>query len=209
MTAELFTVATKATPGLERLQTSLAKFGVAITILGQNEPDYWGHGWKWKTFVRATKASTADVAIHCDAYDSVCLGPLADLVTKFTSLAHPLVFSYEPQAQPEFWLALNSGLLMADRTTLLNVFTDQTLDEFFPDHFNDQYQLQSMYSWNPAAFKLDQQGVLFHTLGPLSVDLVAKDKRLVNPVTGLAHSFVHAPNTWNMAIVDQWLASLN
>src|SRR6266704_18597 len=119
MTVELFTVATHPTPGLARLQKSSARVGVAMTILGEREPEYWGHGWKWKTFIRAAKLSSADTIIHCDGYDSVCLEPLAAILRKFESLRHPVVFSFEPQAQPEFWLALNSGLLIADRRTLL------------------------------------------------------------------------------------------
>ncbi len=206
MSAELFTVATQATSGLARLQSSLSKFAVPITILGQGEREYLGHGWRWKMFVRAAKASTADIVIHCDAYDSICLDSLSNLLAKFASLAHPLVFSHEPQSQPEPWLALNPGLMMADRHTLLTVFDNGTLEALFPDHFNDLYQIQSLYSWKPDAFKVDTQGVLFHTLGPRSPELVVQSNRLVNPMTGNAPCFVHAPNRGDLSSVEQWLA---
>jgi hypothetical protein len=209
MSAELFSVATQSTPGLARLQTSLSKFAVPITILGQGEREYWGHGWRWKTFVRAAKASTADIVIHCDAYDSMCLSSLSDLLAKFASLAHPVVFSYEPQSQPEPWLAINPGLMMADRNALLAVFDDGTLEGLFPDHFNDLYQIQSLYSWKPNAFKVDTQGVLFHTLGPRSPDLVVNNNRLENPNTGKSPSFVHGPNNWDLSKVEQWVDALN
>src|SRR3989442_409587 len=115
MIAELFTLATQATSGLVRLQESLAHFSVPITILGQNEPQYWGHGWRWKRFIGAAKASSADAVIHCDAYDSLCLDSVSNLLAKFQAMAKSIVFSYEPQAQPEPWLALNAGLMMAER----------------------------------------------------------------------------------------------
>ncbi|SRR6266487_3931183 len=209
MAIELFTVATAQTPGLARLQASLSKFGVPITILSENEPQFWGLCWKWKTFIRACKASSADVVIFCDGYDSLCLESLAGMAPKFASLGHPIVFSYEPQAQPEFWLELNTGLMMADRNALLAVFNDKTLEEFFPDHFNDQYQIQSMYSWEPTAFLVDRQGVLFHTLGPRSQELVVKNNRLENPNTGKSPSFVHGPNNWDLSKVEQWVNAQN
>ena len=132
-----------------------------------------------------------------------------DLSTKFASLAHPIVFSYEPQSQPEPWLALNPGLMMADRNALLAVFDDGTLDGLFPDHFNDLYQIQSLYSWKPDAFKVDTQGVLFHTVGPRSPDLVIKNNLLENPNTGKSPSFVHGPNNWDLSKVEQWVNALN
>lgn len=209
MSAELFTVATRPTPGLARLQTSLSKFGVPITLLGQNEREYWGHGWRWKTFIRGAKASSSDTVIHCDGYDSMCLDSLANIVTKFESLAHPIVFSYEAQAQPEFWLALQPGLMIARKNALLDVFNEEVLEELFPNHFIDQYQLQSLFSWNPDLFKLDTQGVLFHTVGPRAPELVVKNNRLENPNTGKSPSFVHAPNNGDLSKVEQWLAAQN
>jgi len=71
--------------------------------------------------------------------------------------------------------------MMADRLELLKVFDDGTIEAFFPDHFNDMYQIQSLYSWKPGAFKVDTQGVLFHTLGPRSPELVEQANRLTNP----------------------------
>lgn len=209
MSTELFTVVTRATPGLARLRASLDKFGLPITVLGTGEAEYWGHGWKWKTFIRAARASTADLVVHCDAYDSLCLTPLSELQAKFASLSHPIVFSYEPQAQPEFWLGLNSGLMMAERAALLKVFHERCLEEFFPDHFNDQYQIQAMYSWQPEAFKLDRDGILFHTLGPRSTNLTVRNNRLFNAATGAAPSFVHAPSGWDLSDVEQALATVN
>lgn len=209
MTAGLFTVATQTTPGLQRLQRSLSKFGVPITVLGQTEPEFWGSGWRWRTFIRAAKASPADVVIHCDGYDSMCLEPLNGLLTKFVTLSHPIVFSYEPQDQPEFWLGLQPGLMIADRKELLAAFDDPTLEALFPDHFNDMYQLQSLYSWKPAAFLLDKQSAVFHTLGPRSEDLVVQNDRLVNPATGLAPSFVHAPAGWDLSKIEERLAAVN
>lgn len=208
MSVELFTVATRPTPGLARLQASLGKFGFPITILGQGEREYWGHGWRWKMFARAAKASTADIVMHCDGYDSICLSSVANLVTKFSSIGHPMVFSYEPQVQPEPWLALNPGLMIAERTAFAAVFDEGTLEALFPDHFNDLYQIQSLFAWKPQAFKVDTEGVLFHTLGPRAPELVAKNSRLENPNTGRAPSFVHGPNNWDLSKMEQWISAL-
>ncbi len=209
MPAELFTVATRPVPGLARLQRSLSRFRVPITILGESEPDYLGHAWRWKTFIRAVRASEAEIVVHCDAYDTVCLEVLDNLIAKFATLDHPIVFSYESQPHPEFWLGLQPGLMIAQRQALLTVFHDKLLEELFPDHFNDQYQIQSLYSWHPDAFALDRQGLLFHTLGPHAPDLVVNDNHLVNPITGLSPSFVHAPHNQDLSRIEQWINSLN
>lgn len=70
--------------------------------------------------------------------------------------------------------------MIAERTALLTVFYEGTLEALFPDHFNDLYQIQSLYAWKPQAFKVDTEGVLFHTLGPRSPELMAKNNRLEN-----------------------------
>ncbi len=209
MSTELFTVATQPTPGLVRLQASLSKSGTPITILGQTETQFWGFGWKWKSFVRATKASSADTVAFCDGYDTICLDSLQSMSAKFASLAHPIVFSYESQSQPEPWLALNSGLVMADRKALLEEFNDDTLESLFPDHFNDMYQIQSLFSWKPNTFKVDTQGVLFHTVSPRSPELAVKNNLLENPTTGKSPAFVHAPQNGDLSKVEQWLATQN
>jgi hypothetical protein len=68
-----------------------------------------------------------------------------------------------------------------------------------------RYQ-ESLYGWKPNAFKVDTQGVLFHTLGPRSQALVVQNNGLVNPATGNAPCFVHAPNKGDLPNVEQWLA---
>ncbi len=209
MSTELFTVATKPTQGLARLQASLTKFGVPVTVLGQSEPQFLGLGWKWKAFVRGAKASSADTVAFCDGYDTICVDSLQDMTAKFASLAHPIVFSYEPHGQPEPWLSLNPGLMMADRNALLEEFNDELLEELIPDHFNDMYQIQSLYSWKPDTFKVDRDGVLFHTIGPRSPELVVKNNRLENLDTGKSPAFVHGPGNWDLSKVEQWLAASN
>ena len=97
---------------------------------------------------------------------------------------------------------------MADRRTLLGVFDDGTLESLFPDHFNDMYQIQSMYSWKPDAFRLDREGILFHTVSSRSPQLIIKDNRPTNPDTGRSPSFVHAPQNGDLAMAEQWIATL-
>jgi hypothetical protein len=188
---------------------SLSKFGARVAILGQNEPYFWGMGWKWKTFVRAAAKSQADTVGFCDGYDTLCLDSIPEMQAKFESLAHPIVFSYEPQGRPEPWLGLNPGLAMATRESLLAEFTEGTLNTMFPDHFNDMCQIQSLYAWKPDAFKLDIQGVLFHTVSRLSPELVVQNNRLVNPNTGKSPSFAHGPSGWDLSKVEQWVAAQN
>jgi len=71
------------------------------------------------------------------------------------------------------------------------------------------FQIQSLYSWKPNSFKVDTQGVLFHTLGPRSPELGATNNRLENPNTGKSPAFLHGPNNWNLSNIEQWLAALN
>jgi hypothetical protein len=100
-------------------------------------------------------------------------------------------------------------LKIANRKALLSLFDDAPLEALFPDHFNDFYQIQSMYSWNRAAFAVDLEGVMFYTLGPHATALRVQNNRLVNPDSGIAPSFVHAPNNWDLSSVEQWLATVS
>jgi len=56
----------------------------------------------------------------------------------------------------------------------LDTINDAWMDEFFPDHFNDEFQLQVMLARSPALFALDTDSTLFYS----SLDL--------NPVVGPA-----------------------
>ena len=208
MEAEVFTIATRSTPGFVRLLRSVAKFGVHLTILARNEARYFGGAWRWKQFIQGVKASRARIVIHCDAYDTVCLEPLGCLLEKFAGSSHAILFSYEDKEQPQFWLGLQPGLMMANREALLAAFTDQILNEFFPDHFSDQQQIQTLYSWKPDSFILDKEGAIFYTLGRRSPELVVNRQRLVHPVTGLSPSFVHGPHRWDMSKIEQWIANI-
>jgi hypothetical protein len=71
MTTELFRVATQGTVGLDCLRMSLSRFSVSSTILGQDEAEFWGCGWRWKTFNRAARASQAERVIRCAGCDSM------------------------------------------------------------------------------------------------------------------------------------------
>ena len=209
MTTELFTLATRTAPGLARLQASLTKFSVPVTILGQNELGFRGFAWKWKSFIRAAKASSADTVIYCDGYDTICLDSLSSMATKFAGLAHPIIFSYEPRDQPEYWLGLCAGLVMANREAIVTVFDRIDLEEMMQDNFIDQEILQTMYARDSNVFTVDRQGVLFHTLGRLSPELAVSNNRLINPATGQAPSFVHAPYGWDLSKVEQWVNAQN
>ncbi len=158
--------------------------------------------------MRAAHASQANVLIHTDAYDCVCLQPLGELLEKFQALKHPIVFSFEGHHQPEYWLALNSGLVVAHREAFLDVFALDGLEECFPDHFNDQNQIQMLYSWHPEWFSLDTDSRLFYTQTPRVPPLVQRGGSLVNPLTGTKPSFVHGPHNSDLSNVDEWIASL-
>jgi hypothetical protein len=162
LSLEISSVATEQNEGFVRFSASLAAFGVQPTVRGTGEV-FHGYAWRFKQLVSAVRASTADLILFADAYDTLCLAnPLLALPT-FQSFGHPIVFSFEPQRQPEPYLALNAGLMMANRSAFLDVFTDAVLEQLFPDHFNDQLQLQAMLSWQPDLFRLDVNSHLFFT----------------------------------------------
>lgn len=209
MRIDAFTIATSPTAGLSRLTGSLAKVGFPVTLLGENEPTFRGYGWKWKTFVHAARRSVADTVMYFDGYDSVCMGPEAELPDKITELRHPIVFGNAPHVQPEWWLSLDAGLVVANREALVTVFHEKLLEEMFQDHVNDQEQLQSLFCWDRSVFALDLMGLVFHTICPRSPELVPRNNRLVNPETGRAPTFVHAPRNGDLSKVEQWLAASN
>ena len=135
----------------------------------------------------------------------MALEPLDEALAGFRAFAHPIVFSCEPPEHPEFDHALNPGLMIAERRALWDAFVDRILEDLFPDHFNDMFQIQSMHGRAPGAFMLDRAGSIFHTLEPRSPQLVQQEHKLINARTGLAPCFVHAPNGWAMSAIDEWL----
>jgi hypothetical protein len=161
-TLQLFTVATERNAGADRFTASVTRFGVEPVVCGRGE-FFHGYAWRFKKLVQAVRDSTADVVMFADAYDSVCLEDAAVALERFRAFGHPILFSFEPQKQPEPYLALNAGLMIADRAGFLDVFTDTLLAELFPDHFNDQIQLQALLSWRPDLFRLDVRSEILFT----------------------------------------------
>jgi hypothetical protein len=159
---EIFTVATERNAGFERFYSSVARFGVRPKVCGIGE-FFHGYAWRFKRLIAAARESVAEVVLFADAFDSVAIEDPTVAVGRFSALGHPIVFSFEPQRQPEPYLALNAGLMIADRGALLELFTDRVLDELFPDHFNDQLQLQAMLSWQPDLFRVDVESQIFYT----------------------------------------------
>jgi hypothetical protein len=161
-TVQIFTVATERNAGLDRFSASLTRFAAQPVVCGRGE-FFHGYAWRFKKLVAAVREATADVVVFADAYDSVCLEDPALALERFAALGHPIVFSFEAQKQPEPYLGLNAGLMIAERAGFLDVFTDKLLEELFPDHFNDQIQLQTMLSWVPDLFRLDIHSEIFFT----------------------------------------------
>ena len=162
MELEFITIATEERLGLQRLVASAKYFGFSSIVAGLGEI-FPGYGWKFKRMLTVARDSRADLILFADAYDSICLAPASDVLAKFSALGHPIVFSHEPDPRPEVFLHLNSGLMIAERGALLDLFTDELLADFLPDHFNDQLQLQALMSWDPAPFSLDERASLFWT----------------------------------------------
>ena len=63
---------------------------------------------------------------------------------------------------------------MGRREYILDTITDAWMDALFPDHFNDEFQLQLMLARSSGLFSLDVDSTLFYS----STDL--------NPVVGPA-----------------------
>jgi hypothetical protein len=162
LSIEVFTVATERNEGFLRFSSSLARFGMVPALRGVGE-FFHGYGWRFKKLVSAVRNSLAEVVLFADAFDTVCLESPLVALERFAAFHHPIVFSFEPQSQPEPYLALNAGLMIAERAAFLDVFTDRVLEELFPDHFNDQIQLQALLSWQPDLFRLDAGSQIFFT----------------------------------------------
>jgi hypothetical protein len=181
LSIEVFTVATERNEGFLRFSSSLARFAVVPNLSGVGE-FFHGYGWRFKKLVSSVRTSLAEVILFADAFDTVCLEPPLLALERFAALQHPIVFSFEPQSQPEPYLGLNAGLMIAEKTAFLDVFNDRVLDELFPDHFNDQIQLQALLSWQPDLFRLDVASQIFFT-----------SLRGASYPVGATPVFVHAP----------------
>jgi len=205
MRVDLLTVATARTAGLDRLEFSLRRFGHRLRAVGFGEY-FHGFGWRLKRLVRAIGESTADVIIHLDAYDTVCLEPLPVALEAFRLMGKPVLASFEPAPQPEYWLTLNPGMIIGYRDALLAVFTDTVLDALFPDHFNDMYQMQLLWANDQSLFAVDSGERIFFTQSALNPHrLERRGKLLVNPRTSSMPAFVHAPNGASLDNVEEWL----
>src|ERR1051326_1369186 len=147
MTATLLALATEIRPGYTRFLGSCKHQGITPIIVEMGSAS-WGFGWRFKRLIAAIKSLNTELILHCDAFDSVCLRNLPTAIENFAELNHAWVFSYEAWPQAEEYLHLNCGMWMANRDYALSIITDQWLEEFFPDHFNDQYQMQAIYSWD-------------------------------------------------------------
>jgi len=182
MSVELITVATSDTPEHLRFIQSCERFGI-VPITLQRGTKWQGFSWRFKHVIRTARNLAAEHVIHADGYDTECLEPVAVILAKFLAFGHPWVFSWNRDylRRPEPYLNLCAGLWMARRDYLTETITDAWLDQFFPDHFNDEHQLQQMLSWRPSLFALDTQSILFFT------------SPVFNP-TGLACSFIHYPD---------------
>lgn len=208
MTVSFLAIATHVTPGYTRFMDSCQRLGLTPMVVEMGS-EWLGFAWKFKRVMAALKTVNTDVVLHSDAFDAVCLEGLPSITEKFTALNHPWVFSFEAWPQPEPYLHLNCGMWMANRDYALSTITDKWLEEFFPDHFHDQYQVQAIYSWHPDWFKLDTESRIFYTQNPYAPNLVVQNNRLVNPTTGMTPSFVHAPNHGDLSNVEEWLATVS
>lgn len=212
MSLELFTVATKLTPGMDRLQIFLAKLGWRLTVLGEGE-EFQGHAWRWKMFVRAARRSPADVVVHCDAYDALPLSTPDEFERRFQAvsmtLGEPVIFARRYNAKPkeEFYETAEPGLCAATPFGLENVFTEDWLEAVFFDTANDMYQIEQLWGNERRGMAADVNGLLFYSRWQAAPPLVTDDVsgRLVNAATGNDPCFVHGPLQAPLSDVEQWL----
>lgn len=161
---EVVTVATHphGHDGFRLFSESCTRHGITPRVI-EIGSEWRGFGWRFKSVIRHLRSIDAEFVLHSDSYDAIALAPLAIAEEKFKALAHPWVFSWQidPLDRPEEYLHLCAGLWMGRRDYILDTISDAWINEFFPDHFNDEYQLQAMLSWSPGMFKLDAGNTLF------------------------------------------------
>lgn len=191
MCIELFTVITEENSGSRRFCDSLDSNGWRYHVRGFGAP-YFGHAWRFKKLVAAIRAFRfCDVVACVDAYDSICLESPAVAFDRFQEIGKPILFSFEPDKRPEPWLSLNAGGWIAERSAVLDVFTDKLLDELFPDHFNDQDQLQAFMGSHPDLIALDLASKVFYTSNE------HRQSPASHPV------FVHGPNRADLSWIER------
>jgi hypothetical protein len=172
---EVVTVATEPHGGFQLFADSCATHGIQPHVIEQGS-EWRGFAWRFKAVIRYLRTLQSEFVLHSDCFDAIALAPLEVAQAKFDALGHPWVFSWQPDllGRPEPFLNLCAGLWMGRREYILDTITDAWMDEIFPDHFNDEFQLQLMLALSPGLFALDAGSTLFYS----SPDL--------NPVVGPA-----------------------
>lgn len=202
MTSEIITIATHETDGLARLVESIDRVGSSLTVEGFGE-FFAGFGWRFKKLKKAIEESQAEIIIHCDAFDVVCVEPIDTLIDRFSNMKDPILFSSERNAQPEPWLWVNPALMITRRDAFLDYFTDARLEACLPDHFNDMFVLQNLYAQDKA-FAIDFDNVCFFTQVPNKL-LSVRNAALIDPVSGNSPTFVHGPQKMDLSNVESVL----
>ena len=161
---DVVTVATEPHEGFQLFADSCTRHGINPHVIEQGS-EWRGFAWRFKAVIRHLRTINSEFVLHSDCFDAIALAPLEVAQEKFDALDHPWVFSWQPDllGRPESFLHLCAGLWMGRREYILDTLTDAWMDALFPDHFNDEFQLQLMLARLPGLFALDADSTLFYS----------------------------------------------
>ena len=203
MNTEFLTVASEFTNGLQRLIRSLQAHGIRPTVLGLDQP-YLGNFHKlYHVLDYVNSNSGLGTIVFADAYDVVAAGTLEEIVETYRQFNSPIVFSAERYCWPDLLMVdsypatdtpyrfLCSGLWVGEADAIRQLFI-AALDLLRPSRLDDQHLLSLLYTSGYQPFTLDTGAELFQSLNDAESDVVWRDGRMHNLVTGSTPLLFHA-----------------
>jgi hypothetical protein len=216
----VFTVASHPHPCLRDLEESCRKHGISLEVAGK------GTEYKGFTHLKVrllywyleSHRDEADIVLFSDGYDTLFAEGLDPILEKFRRIGGPIVFSAESNCWPggpgreasdypparNRYRFLNSGGWIAELPVMLRFLRANGAARIRPGR-NDQAWWTMHYLARTANIRLDHNCEIFQCLFESTQDLIIKDGRPRNIVTGSLPSILHANGCISLPPYDCYL----
>lgn len=198
------TVATERTQGLATLERSCRRSGIALQVFGMGKK-WRGFGWRQRTLYwnLVKRCLLYDYALVVDGYDTVFTAPISEIVSKFRDknarllfgaevISHPLPAERYPASTSSYhYRYLNAGGFMGELLYVVQLMTALKVFRLRDDYY-DQELYAKAFVGDPDSMALDHDCEIFQCLFFAEGDLVLRDGRPVNTITGRQPCIVHA-----------------
>ena len=192
-TLHYITIATMPHITLEKIVARVKKQNEKITILGGHENRYIGwhsrgnFGIKLKevqNFINNPDLDDQEIVLFTDAYDVIYYGNHDEIIKRYLSFGHPIVFGAEKFCNPDpkyekhylfkdtEFPFLNSGMFIGRVWALREILSKY----IYNDSHDDQLYWTIQFINNPQLIKLDYKNILFLNSFGIDINLINHDE---------------------------------